>query len=108
MASAGILYFVSLALFGFVIFAAAQMPSGWLVACILPVFLAAMIGFFMFVFAWAEFGAVLCVGSLVLPFVVMQLLRRSLSSRGMFIAICGTTVVGLVCARFAFWAADVG
>jgi hypothetical protein len=33
---------------------------------------------------------------------------RRLSTRNLFIAICGTVVVGLICARFAFLAADIG
>jgi len=34
--------------------------------------------------------------------------RRLLSTRDLFIAICVTVVLGLICARFAFLAADLG
>jgi hypothetical protein len=103
------LYFVTLTLFGFTIFAAAQMPdSTWLVACICPVFLALIIGIFMWVFAWSEFGMPVSVGSLVLAFLAVRLVRRSLTTGNMFVAICAATVAGLICARFAFIAADIG
>jgi hypothetical protein len=106
---AGLLYFIALALFGFVIFGAAHIPNDiWLVACIFPGFLALVVGFFMFVFAWGEFGAAVCIGSLVVPFVAVRLLRTKLSTRGLFVAICGAAVVGLIFARFAFLAADIG
>jgi hypothetical protein len=103
------LYFVTLALFGFTIFAAAQVPdSTWLVACIFPVFLASIVGFVMWIFAWSEFGMPVSVGSLLVAFLAARLLRRSLTIRNMFFAICAATVAGLICARFAFIAADIG
>jgi hypothetical protein len=33
---------------------------------------------------------------------------RRVSTRNLFIAICAATVIGLICARFAFLAADLG
>ena len=54
---AELLYFVSIALFGFVILGAAQLPNDmWLVAGIFPVFIAMIVGFMMWVYAWSEFG----------------------------------------------------
>jgi hypothetical protein len=47
------------------------------------------------------------IGSLVVP-IVAAIPARRLSTRNLFIAICGTVVVGLICARFAFLAADIG
>ena len=90
---AELLYFVSIASFGFVILGAAQLPSGTgLVIAIFPVFIAMIVGFVMWVYAWSEFGPVVSVGSLVAPIA----------------AVWATVVVGLVCARFAFLAADIG
>ncbi|HSZ92194.1 MAG TPA: hypothetical protein VK822_22785 [Acetobacteraceae bacterium] len=106
---AELLYFVSIALFGFVILGAAQLPSGiGLVIAIFPVFIAMIVGFVMWVYAWSEFGPVVSVGSLVAPIAAALLARRMLSTRDLYIAVWATVVVGLVCARFAFLAADIG
>jgi len=48
------------------------------------------------------------VGSLVAPIAAALLARRMLSTRDLYIAVWATVVVGLVCARFAFLAADIG
>ena len=107
--SAELLYFVSIALFGFVILGAAQLPNDmWLVAGIFPVFIAMIVGFMMWVYAWSEFGLPVSIGSLVVPIVAAVPARRLLSTRDLFIAICVTVVLGLICARFAFLAADLG
>ncbi len=109
MLLAAILYFASISLFGFVLVATTQVPdSNWLIACIFPVFIAAILGFIMWVYAWSEFSAVVSAGSLIVPILVILLIRRWLSARDLFIAICAATIVGLVCARFAFIAADLG
>ncbi len=106
---AELLYFVSIALFGFVILGAAQLPSGTgLVIAIFPVFISMIVGFVMWVYAWSEFGPVVSVGSLVVPIAAAILARRVLSTRDLFIAVWTTVVVGLVCARLAFLAADIG
>jgi len=105
---AEILYFVSIALFGFVVLGAAQLPNSvWLVISIFPVFIAMILGFVMWVFAWSEYGLLVSIGSLVVP-IVAAIPARRLSTRNLFIAICGTVLVGLICARFAFLAADIG
>jgi hypothetical protein len=105
-----VLYFASIALFAFATLAAAQVPdSNWLVACIFPVFIALILGFVMWVYAWSEFDLSVSIGSLVAPIVAVVLVRRSsVSTRNLFIAICAAVVVGLICARFAFLAADIG
>ncbi len=106
---AELLYFLSIALFGFVILAAAQLPSGiGLVIAIFPVFVAMIVGFVMWVFAWSEFGPVVSVGSLVVPIAAAVLARRMLSTRDLLIALWATVVVALICARLAFLAADIG
>jgi hypothetical protein len=102
------LYFVTLALFGFVVLAAAHMPEGWLVACILQVFLAGTIGVYMSIYSWAAFGAAVTLGSLVLSFVAVRLMRRRVPAATLFIALCSALVVGLVSARVAFWVAGIG
>lgn len=106
---AELLYFVSIALFGFVVVGATQVPnSNLLLAAIFPVFIALILGFVMWVYAWSEYSALTSAGSLITPVVVVLLVRRLLSARDMFIAICAAVVVGLICARLAFWAADIG
>ena len=103
-----LLYFISIALFGYVMLAAAQLPNDfWLVMALFPVFIAGILGFVMWVFAWSEFGLVVSIGSLVVPVIAAVALRR-LSTRNRFIAICVTLVLGLICARVAFIAADIG
>jgi hypothetical protein len=105
---AEILYFISIALFAFVPLGAARLPNDiWLVLAIFPVFIAMILGFVMWVFAWGEFGLPVSVGSLVLPIAGYFAVRR-FSPRDLFIMICATVIVGLVCARFAFLAADIG
>ena len=106
---APLLYFLSIALFGFVVLGASQIPNGiWLVACIFPVFLAMILGFVMWVFAWSEYSLVVSLGSLIVPIVGIVAVRRRLSTERLFAAICVAVVVGLVFARFAFMAADIG
>ena len=104
-----LLYFMSIAFFGFVVLGAAQLPNGmWLVVAIFPVFIAMILGFVMWVYAWSELGLVVSVGSLVVPIAASVAVRRLLSTRDLFIAICATVVLGLICARFAILAADIG
>ena len=67
-----------------------------------------ILGFVMSVYAWSEFGPLVSVGSLIVPIAAAMLARRMLSTRDLFIAIWATVVVGLICARFAFLAADIG
>lgn len=106
---AQLLYFLSIALFAFAVLAATQVPeSNWLIAAIFPVFIALILGFIMSVYAWSEYGPALGVGSLIVPLIAIMLIRRSLSVRDMFIALCAAVFVGLICARLAFLAADIG
>src|SRR3954470_24597247 len=106
---AELLYFASIALFGFAVLATMRVPkSNWLVACIFPVFISLVLGFVMWVYAWSEFGIPVSAGSLIVPVIAVVLIRRSLSARHLFFTICAAVVVGLICARFAFLAADIG
>ena len=90
-------------------FAAARIPNDiWLVASIFPAFIALILGFVMGVFAWGEYGPLVSIGSLVPSLVAVQLIRGKLSTRNLFFAICGAGVAGLVFARIAFVAADIG
>jgi drug/metabolite transporter (DMT)-like permease len=105
-----LLYFVSIALFAFVFLAATQIPeSTWLVVAIFPVFIASILGFVMWVYAWSEYDVTVSAGAPIVAVIAVLLIRKkSLSARGMFITICAVLVVGLICARFAFIAADLG
>jgi drug/metabolite transporter (DMT)-like permease len=104
-----VLYFVSIALFAFVFLASTQIPeSNWLVAAIFPVFIASILGFVMWVYAWSEYDVTVSVGSPIVAVLAVVLIRKSLSARNLFITICAVVVVGLICARFAFLAADLG
>ena len=103
------LYFASIALFGFSILGAAQLPNSvWLVIAIFPVFIDMILGFVMWIYAWSEFGLAVSVGSLAVAVAAALTARRRLSTRDLFIAVCATVVLGLICARFAFVAAGIG
>jgi drug/metabolite transporter (DMT)-like permease len=104
-----LLYFVSIALFAFVFLAATQIPeSTWLVVAIFPVFVASILGFVMWVYAWSEYDLTVSAGAPIAAVIAVLLIRKSLSARNLFMTICAVLVVGLICARFAFIAADLG
>ena len=103
------LYFISIALFGFAVLGAARLPNDmWLVAAIFPVFIALILGFTMWVYAWSEFELPVSIGSLAVPLAAALGVRRRLSNRDLFFAVSGAVLVGLICARFALLAADLG
>jgi hypothetical protein len=96
------LYFASLTLFGFVVFAGRRIPDGtFILACIIPVFLAAAIGIIIWVYAWTEFGAPLGIGALLLAWAIVWAFARIASTRALFVLIYVAMTGGLVCARFA-------
>lgn len=106
---AATLYFIAIASFAFAVLAATQVPeSNWLIAAIFPVFIALIMGFVMSVYAWSEYGVPMGVGTLIVPVAAILLVRKSLSIRNMFIALCAAVVLGLIVARLAFLAADLG
>ena len=87
---------VSIALFAFAVLATLRVPeSNWLVACIFPVFIACILGFMMSIYAWSEYGTPLGAGSLIVPLAAVVFIQKPLSTRTLFIVICGATVVGL-------------
>jgi hypothetical protein len=107
--TAELLYFVAIALFGFVILGVAQLPNDmWLVVGLFPAFIALIVGYMMWVYAWSEFGLPVSIGSLVVPIIAAVPARRMLSTRGLFIAICAAVVLGAICAPFAMLAAGLG
>ena len=96
------LYFASLALFGFVVFAGRRIPdSTFILASIIPVFLAAIIGIVIWVYAWTQFGALLSIGALLLAWGIVRAFGHIVSTRTLFVAIYVALTGGLVCARFA-------
>ena len=96
------LYFASLALFGFVIFAGRRIPDGtFILASIIPVFLAAIIGIIVWVYAWTQFGAALSIGALLLAWGIGWASGHIVSTRTLFVLIYVAMTGGLVCARFA-------
>jgi hypothetical protein len=105
---AELLYFLAIALFGFTVLGAARLPNDmWLIMAIFPVFIAAILGFVMWLFAWGQYDMPVSIGALIVPVVAVVAMRRW-STRNMFIAICAAVVLGLIVARFAFLAADIG
>ncbi|MEJ0017134.1 MAG: hypothetical protein WDN25_11330 [Acetobacteraceae bacterium] len=108
MLLAELLYLIAIGLFGYVVVCAAQLPSGvWLVLSLFPVFIAIILGFVMWAYAWYEFAWPVTVFSLLLPLAVALPTRR-LSTRNLFIATWAAAVLGLITARLAFLAAGIG
>jgi len=96
------LYFSSLALFGFVVFAGRRIPdSTFVLAAIIPVFLAAIIGIIIWVYAWTQFGAPLSIGALLFAWAIVWAFGHIVSTRTLFVLIYVAMTGGLVCARFA-------
>ena len=106
---AELLYFVSIALFGFVILGAVQLPNDmWLVAGIFPVFIAMILGYMMWVYAWSR---VRLAGERRLAGGADR--GRACRCAGCRRATCSSRsaprpCIGLICARLAFLAADLG
>jgi hypothetical protein len=96
-------YALTLALFGFVIFATVWVKDDMLIlACIPPVFLAAIVGFIMWIYAFETFGPAVPVVSILVPLTAARLLSRRYSARDLVIAIYLAWTVGMVCALYAF------
>lgn len=105
---ADLLYFVAIALFGCSVAGAARLPNDiWLVLALFPVFIALILGLVMWLFAFGQLDLWVCIGALVVP-VAAYLVMHRYSPRDLFIAICAAVLLGLICARFAFLAADIG
>jgi hypothetical protein len=96
-------YFVTLALFAFVILATLWVKHEmWILACIFPVFVAVIAGFIMWLYAYEEFGPGVAVGALVVPLPLAWRLGRVFSTRDLMIAIYLAWAMGMVCALVAF------
>jgi hypothetical protein len=102
-------YFVTLALFSFVILATARMKHEMLVlACIPPVFVAVMTGFVMAFYAWGRFGPGLVLPAMALPAPVAWKLGRRYTPRALLIAIFLAWALGMAAALIAFQFPDAG
>ena len=95
------LYAAALSLFGFIILATLLIPNGvLLLACIVPVFLAFILGFVMFVYAFSEFGLMLSCGALLPSVIAVVLVRGRVTPVQTIAAIYGALVVALTLAWF--------
>lgn len=99
----GATYAVTLALFGFVVFATIWVKHEMLIlACIPPVFVAAIVGFMMWLYALETFGAAVPIISSLLPLPAARWLSRRYSARDLVITIYLAWALGMVCALVAF------
>ena len=98
-----LVYLPTLALFGFVIVASAQMRHEMLIlACIPPVFIAMIVGFVMAIYAGDTFGWPAAGTALALGAPPGWWLGRRLKSRDLLIAIYLAWAAALVLALVAF------
>jgi len=105
----GVTYFVTLALFAFVIFGTAHVRHETLIlACIPPFFVAAIVGFVMWIYAFETFGLAEGVAAVALPFPVAWRLGRTFQVRDMLLMIYLAWALGMVCALLAFSFPDSG
>lgn len=95
-------YLLALALFSFVVQATARIRHEMLLlACIPPVFVAAIMGFVMGIYAGETFGVIPVLIALALPWPLARMLGQRWSARDLLIAIYLAWAVGLVTALFA-------
>jgi hypothetical protein len=95
------LYAASLSLFGFIILATLLVPNGvLLLACIPPAFLAFILGFVMFVYAFGTFGLAVSCGALVPPVIAVLLVRSRVTPGQVIAVIYGVLAVALPLAWF--------
>jgi hypothetical protein len=98
-----LVYLLTLALFSFVAVGSALIRGDMLiVACIPAVFMAAITGFVMGVYAADQFGIVPVIGALIAGGSPAWWCRRRLTDRDLLIAIYLMWVVALVLAMVAF------
>ncbi len=99
----GATYFVTLAMFAFVIFSTVHVRHETLIlACIPPMFVALVVGFTMWIYAFETFGLPMALAALVVPFPVAWRLGRRYSVRDLLIVIYLAWALGMVCALVAF------
>jgi predicted membrane-bound mannosyltransferase len=95
-------YLLTLALFSFVVQATARVRHEMLLlACIPPVFVAAIMGFVMGIYAGETFGIAPVLIALVIPWPLAQRLGRRWSARDLLISIYLAWAIGLVTALVA-------
>jgi uncharacterized membrane protein len=96
-------YLLTLVLFSFVVQATARIQHDmWLLACIPPVFVAAIVGFVMGVYAGETFGVAPVLLALALPWPLARYLSRHWTSRDLLIAIYLAWAIGMVSALIGF------
>jgi len=96
-------YFVTLALFAFVVFGTVYVRHETLIlACIPPVFVAMVVGFIMWIYAYETFGLGMALAALAVPFPLAWRAGRRYSVRDLLIVIYLAWAVGMVCALIAF------
>ncbi len=96
-------YGATLVLFSYVILATVWVKDDMLLlVCIPPVFLASIVGFIMWIYAFETFGAAEAVISALLPLPVARLLSRRYSGRDLVITIYLAWALGMVVALAAF------
>ena len=96
-------YLATLGLFSFVVQATARMRHEMLLlACIPPVFVAAIMGFTMGIYAGQQFGVAPVVVALLLPWPLARYLGRRWSARDLLIAIYLAWAIGLAGSLHAF------
>jgi hypothetical protein len=99
----GATYFITLAMFAFVVFCTVYVRHETLIlACIPPMFVALVVGFTMWIYAFETFGLPMALGALAVPFPLAWLLGRRYSVRDLLIAIYLAWAIGMVCALAAF------
>jgi uncharacterized PurR-regulated membrane protein YhhQ (DUF165 family) len=99
----GATYFVTLAMFAFVIFGTVYVRHETLIlACIPPMFVACIVGFIMWVYAFETFGLTMALAALAVPFPVAWRLGRRYSVRDLLIVIYLAWALGMVFALVAF------
>ena len=105
----GATYFVTLALFAFVIFGTVYVRHETLIlVCIPPVFVASIVGFIMWIYAFETFGLVDGILAIAVPFPLAWHLGRRFTVRDMLIVIYLAWALGMVCALYAFSFPDAG
>ena len=96
-------YDVTLALFAFVIYGTIWVKHDMLLLiCIPPVFLAAIVGFVMWIYAYETFGPAGALIAVALPLPAAWKLARIYSARDLVISIFLAWALGMVCALVAF------
>jgi hypothetical protein len=96
-------YFVTLTMFAFVIFGTVHVRHETLIlVCIPPMFVALVVGFTMWVYAFETFGPVMALAALAVPFPLAWRLGRRSSVRDLLIVIYLAWALGMVCALVVF------